>query len=526
MNEKTKEMLTWLLIAVVVVFIVSCLEFLLKKPEETKIPSPLEEISTSSREARAVWMSRFEYTQNLGTTEPKKIKKYIKEVFTNAKAANLNIVFFQIRGNGDAFYKSKYEPWSNLLTGNLGEDPGWDPLDYANELAHQLGLELHAWINTFPAWRGLEDPIKTDLPHPYLAHPEWLICDSAGVPMPKTQHYVSFSPGIPAVHEHIINVVLDIVNNYDIDGIHFDYIRYPEGASVKGYSHDPISVERFNSKEGNPLDLSWDDWQREQVTTFISKAYNAIISIKPLLKVSAAVIGNYNDTNWNGYHVVYQDPRRWSELKKIDMIVPMIYYGRNENGLQFPVTIKNWKDNYILNDRLLLAGIGVYRLDWEEFLLEIDDARAINLDGFAFFSASSFDEEKWMDLESRKFQYPAAIPAFPWKDAVPPLPPEKFIVLRSRSEVSISWDTPPPAKDGDMPSKFIIYRSKTVPISTNNSRNIFAIVQGKNSQFIYKEKSENDNTTYYYAVSSIDACGNESELIYESDTFDCLPADE
>lgn len=520
MNEKTKEILIWLLIAFAIVFIASLLEVLLKKPENTKIPPVMEEISIPSREARGVWVSRFEYTQNLGTTDSEKIKKYIKKTFTNAKTANLNVIFFQVRGNGDAFYKSKYEPWSNLLTGKLGKDPGWDPLGYAIEVAHQLGLELHAWINTFPAWRGLKDPIKTDPPHPYLTHPEWIVCDSAGVPMPKSQHYVSFSPGIPAVHEYIISVVLDIVNSYDIDGIHFDYIRYPEGASAKGYSHDPISVKRFNSKEGNPLDLSWDNWQREQLTAFISKAYNAITSIKPSLKISAAVIGNYNDTNWNGYHVVYQDPRRWSELEKIDMIVPMVYYGRSEDGLQFPVTIKNWKDNYILNDRLLLAGIGVYKLDWEEFLLEIDDAREVNLDGFTFFSASSFDEEKWINLKYRKFQYPAVMPALPWKDAVPPLPPENFTVLESGSEVLINWDNPPAAKDGDLPSKFIIYCSETIPINTNDGKNIFAIVSKKNYQFVYKEKTENDNNTYYYAISSIDACGNESELIYGSDTFD------
>ncbi|MCK4689947.1 MAG: family 10 glycosylhydrolase, partial [Candidatus Marinimicrobia bacterium] len=106
-------------------------------------------------------MSRFDYTKTIKTHNPDSIKQYIKDTFSKAKNANLNMIFFQVRGNGDAFYKSNYEPWSNMLTGTLGKDPGWDPLEFATETAHELGLELHAWINTFPAWRGIEDPINT-----------------------------------------------------------------------------------------------------------------------------------------------------------------------------------------------------------------------------------------------------------------------------------------------------------------------------------------------------------------------------
>ena len=103
--------------------------------------------------------------------------------------------------------------------------------------------------------------------------------------------YISISPGIPEAREHITNVVMDIVRKYDIDGVHFDYIRYPEGANKNGYSHDAISVERYKSAEGNPNKLDWPDWQREQINEFVRNVYDSVNTIKPWVKMSASVIG-------------------------------------------------------------------------------------------------------------------------------------------------------------------------------------------------------------------------------------------
>jgi len=462
-----------------------------------------------AREVRGVWMSRFDYTQTLKTYDPDTLKQYITDTFTKAKNANLNIIFFQIRGNGDAFYKSNYEPWSNMLTGTLGKDPGWDPLEFAIKTAHKLGLELHAWINTFPAWRGMEDPIITNPLQPILAHPEWVVCDSTGNPMPRAEnHYISFSTGIPAVHDYIVNVVDDIVSKYNIDGIHFDYIRYPEGSPTLGYSHDSISVKRFHSKQGNPLNIDWEDWQRDQVTAFIAKAYDSIISIKPWVKVSAAVIGNYNSSRWNGYHIVYQDARRWSEIGKIDMIIPMIYYGRNGEINKFPVTIRRWKEKFSV-ERPVLPGLGVYTLPWEEILEEIDDVRMIGMPGCVFFAASSFDDEKWLSLKSTKFQYPALIPAFPWKDSIQPSAPENFIIEKSETGIKLTWNPSNFQNYSDTIQHFVIYRSKSSPIDLSNGKNIFAIVPG--DQFEYTEESNEIDDDWYYTITALDNAENESE---------------
>ena len=179
-----------------------------------------KEVFFGKREARGVWVSRYEYAG----TNPAAAKERITEIFEQARKAKLNMVFFQIRGSGDAYYKSSYEPWAESLTGQLGKDPGWDPLEYAIGEAHRLGLELHAWINAFPVFRGTKPLPVTTPESAYLLHPEWIVCDEHGMPMKSSDGYVFISPGIPQAREYTLSVAMDIVNRYDIDGIHFDYI--------------------------------------------------------------------------------------------------------------------------------------------------------------------------------------------------------------------------------------------------------------------------------------------------------------
>ena len=117
-----------------------------------------------TKEARGIWVTRWEWARNNIRNNPAAQKERIIEIFEKVKQARFNFILFQIRGNGDAFYKSNYEPWSELLTGKLGKNPGWDPLEFAIEQAQLRGLELHAWINTFPAWSGASPPPRPDRP--------------------------------------------------------------------------------------------------------------------------------------------------------------------------------------------------------------------------------------------------------------------------------------------------------------------------------------------------------------------------
>lgn len=459
------------------------------------------EVYSGKREARGVWVSRFDYA----SADSNAAKAKITDIFAKARKARLNMVFFQVRGNGDAFYRSAYEPWAAALTGKLGADPGWDPLAYAVGEAHRHGLEFHAWVNTFPVWRGPEPPPETTPRSPYLAHPEWIVCDGEGRPMPPGNEYISFSPGIPAARQYIIGVVLDIVRHYDVDGIHFDYIRYPDGAEENGYSHDSISVARFESADGNPYHLSWAAWEREQLNIFVYDAYNAITAVRPDVKVSAAVVGKYDGSGWTAYNSVFQDPRRWMELGKMDFLVPMVYWERGHPTHPFTPIIGEWADRLSYSRMVfpgILAGLRE-RFGWSEIEDEIDDARQAGLHGVVFFAAGSLGAS-WNLLGTDEFPYWANVPAMTWKDSVAPLPPTLRAPRTEGQRVRLSWI---PAAEADPAVLFNLYRSHTPFFNISDPRTIITVAGRADTTYLDTPPGDGP---WYYLVTGLDRCGNES----------------
>ena len=465
----------------------------------------------SSKEARAVWLSRFDYCGVSPTHDPDSIQAYITQVVRQAARANFNILFFQVRGSGDAYYQPGLEPWGSLLTGTLGADPGWDPLQFAIEAAQAHGLELHAWVNVYPAWKGTKPPGLAIPPAPLAAHPEWVVADSTGRPVALSDGYTTFSPGIPQVQEHILAVLEDIAARYDVDGIHLDYVRYPDWALAKGLSRDSLSLARFHSAAGNPYSLDWDDWQREQVTRLIARLYNGVTAIDSSIKLSAAVIGSYDQTGWNAYNQVYQDPRRWSELGKIDFITPMIYWPRNHRTQPFMVRSREWRERYSIG-RPVFPGIGSYRynqedgdLTWSEALGQIDDLRREQFPGLAFFDARSL-EHHWEELAKGRFRSPANIPAMAWKDAQAPDPPSALLLTALGRSQSLTWAAP---KAEDV-ARFNVYFSENKPIDPSRGQNLVHVTAGPRLEWVIEPQKL--SSPGYLAVSALDAAWNESAL--------------
>ncbi|MFZ5516502.1 MAG: family 10 glycosylhydrolase [Candidatus Zhuqueibacterota bacterium] len=465
----------------------------------------------ANKEARAVWLSRFEYTP-LGYSASRQ-RQFIEQAVKNLHDARFNMLIFQVRGQADAFYRSDYEPWSDRLTGTLGKNPGWDPLQYAIDMAHENAIELHAWINVFPCWQGAAPPQESTPRHLFLDHPEWICCDPSGIPMTYSDEgYASLSPGIPEVRDYLKNICLDIVTNYEIDGLHFDYIRYPN----RQYSHDPISESLFHDPVlGNPENLTRADWQRSQVNLFVRDVYEAIMAIKPHVKISAAVIGkyNYSEVSWDGYNACYQDGAQWTAEAKIDILAPMMYWpiGQLNPWAPFEVLARDWVFNNA-NGRFILGGIGAYKNEnnFPEIAAQIDTLRAVRAQGQVFFSYSSLDDSYfWDDLIARHYKHLANVPAMTWKDDAPPNRPAALEVKwLSPTSIAVNWQPPAPAADGDIAEYYNIYRCiGRSPIDIEDPKHLYKITSDATGQFV--DTGLDSAQKYYYWISALDDADNE-----------------
>ena len=184
-------------------------------------------------EIRALWVTRWDYRLPMTSTSS-----------PSPASANFNALFFQVRGTADAYYNSQIEPWATRLSGGtLGQDPGWDPLAVAVNEGHARGLEVHAWINVYPAWLGETPPPPAD-PEPMwlrfnrLFGDDWVVWNRDQQPMQLNKEYLWSNPGYWAVQEHIAAVGCDIAAHYLIDGLHLDNVRYPGWE----YSRDPVTL--------------------------------------------------------------------------------------------------------------------------------------------------------------------------------------------------------------------------------------------------------------------------------------------
>ncbi len=271
-----------------------------------------------------------------------KSRDQIDLLLATLRAGHMNAVVAQMRRRGDTYYKSTLEPMAP------DADPSFDALEYLCRQAHAPGrprIDVHAWICTFPVWRTPRQkwgpPKSPD--HVLNRHPEWLDKFSDG----RTDVGPNYclDPGHPQAMQFTVDVAMDVVRRYDIDGVNFDYIRYPED-DVQGrieWGYNEVSVARFNTlhhKTGTPSnsDPDWRQFRRDQVTAFLRKVYAGVLSVKPGVKVSADTWTTLSgpplpapttEEGWREatpYAVIWQDWRAWMEEGILDINMPMTYF--------------------------------------------------------------------------------------------------------------------------------------------------------------------------------------------------------
>ena len=309
-------------------------------------------IQYPKKEIRAVWLTTvygLDWPRNKATSEASRIaqQKAAIELLDRLQEANFNTVFFQVRLRGDVAYRSDIEPAAAIFSGKCGKLPGYDPLEFMVKECHQRGMECHAWFVTFPV--GSDRTVRAQGRLSVVKrHPE--LCKRH-----KGEWFLD--PGVPGTTDYLLGLVREIVSGYDIDGIHFDYIRYPEAAK----SFPDKSAHR---KYGKKKSLA--DWRRENINRLVSRIYDCVKQMKPWVQVSSSPLGKYSriprvpNAGWTAFESVYQDAKQWMDAGKQDMLVPMMYY-LHDNFFPF---VDNWVEN--ANGRLIVPGLGAYRLAKEE----------------------------------------------------------------------------------------------------------------------------------------------------------------
>ncbi|OYD17329.1 hypothetical protein CH333_01285 [candidate division WOR-3 bacterium JGI_Cruoil_03_44_89] len=499
----------------------------------------------SNDEFRATWVITWHHINPDWTTEQNKAN--VRKILDNHKKAHMNAVLWQSRQSGTAYYDSDYEPWGYYAG---YEYPGYDPLAYAIEEAHNRGLELHAWFNVFH--------VSSTYPGtPAAEHPEWICRDRDGIPM--TSHRCA-SPGLAEVREYTINVAMEIVRNYDIDGLHLDFVRWNEYSNSKqsqefaklveeqrlldGMITDEQIQDLIENKSGRYLyDVehpysggvptgfdSWEDWWRWTVTEFVSVLYDSIQAVKPWVRLSAAALGKYKAGGaggWNGYYVVFQDAALWFNEGYVDQLTPMHYHWTTGSG--FYNELKSDWEPYIQagidTGRLYSVGPGSYMLAnydvWENHPEIVDTCRTIPwVDGFQFFSYGSWrDYDYWEEAGETFFNRKTKIRDTKLIDSIPPDAPaiSLYKVDSLIYEVTVN---PPIAKDSDY--WYAIYRSTDDTIDVDNDE-ILDIHFGDSSFTLVDsfDGTQDYNGTYFYAATTLDRYWNESDVsnLEESDSI-------
>lgn len=283
----------------------------------------------SGPEVRAIWVTRFDYKSQLD----------VSSIVVNCAKAGFTDIFFQVRGNGTAFYPSRVEPWAFELFGKdvsrTGTDPGWDPLQMAAVWAKRYNIRLHAYINVLPGWRGKADPPRA-AGQLWTAHPDWFMVDSTGARMRPTSAWYGFlNPAHPAVRTHLAQIAAELAR-YDIAGLHLDYIRFPydykdvareiypraSAAEIKAhstFSFDPVSLVAMGHSASRE---KWDAFRRGAVSQVVSDLRGVFKTQKgPQSILSASVLADFDA----GYRNAFQDSRRWTKERLVDWVIPMNY---------------------------------------------------------------------------------------------------------------------------------------------------------------------------------------------------------
>ena len=447
-------------------------------------PNGLNGWKMPKREVRAVWLTTIgglDWPHSFAQNElmAGRQKQELCDILDKLQRAGINTVLFQARVRGTVVYPSQLEPWDGCLSGVPGRSPGYDPLDFAIDECHKRGMELHAWVVTIPVgkWNALGcKTLRNKYPHLIKRIGE--------------EGYMD--PENTATATYLANLCKEITDRYDVDGIHLDYIRYPETWKIN-IAHDAA---------------------RRNITAIVRAIGEKVKASKPWVKYSCSPIGKFSDLSrfasngWNAYAKVCQDAQGWLRDGLMDALFPMMYFQGNHF---FPFAIDWAEQSY---GRMLVPGLGIYFMSSSEknwsldvITREMQVARQYGM-GHAYFRSKFFtDNLKGIYTYAQRIFTPtlALPPAMTWENNKLPTPPSELNTSEEQGKAIISWRGGRSANNSPY-ILYNVYASTSYPVDVTDARNLIAMRYAKNRIVVSPR-----NAQMYFAVTSIDRYGNESQ---------------
>lgn len=479
-----------------------------------------EEVISPKREFRAVWIAsvtNIDWPSKKGLSIEQQKAEFIK-LLNDVQAMGMNAVVVQIKPTADAFYPSKYGPWSEYLTGTQGKDPGYNPLEFMINEAHQRNLEFHAWFNPYRITMNHKDINKLSEDHPARKHPDWVLGYG------KQLYY---DPGIPEAQKFIVDGIMEVVENYDIDGVHMDDYFYPYKIAGEEFP-DEASYQKYGAKDFEHKD----DWRRNNVNTLVANINSSIKKEKPYVKFGISPFGVWrniaddptgSDTTagQTNYDDLYADTREWIQKGSIDYINPQIYWSIGFEAAAFDILTDWWRKEILGKPIHLYIGQAAYKInnnfdpawsDPEEYPRQINMIRnKDHVHGSVHFSLKDLNRNP-LGIKDRLatdlYKRPALIPTMPWLDDTAPKKPKLRKGERHENGVQLTIED----HKGNDTAYYAIYRfDGKEKGSINNSKHLLTTVRKTSDTQVFTDETIEEHKSYTYIITALDRLHNESK---------------
>lgn len=444
-------------------------------------------------EFRSVWLTTAGGLDWPKSTDPAVQQSSLRDIIRQAKAMGLNAITFQVASRGDSYYRSDRLPWSSQLTGTIGRDPGWDPLQFLIDECRAQGMEVHAWYNVFNV--GSTTVTEPGAPqHITQTAPTGWIRSADGSTW--------LNPGYSGARDWVVANVVELLSKYDVDAINFDFMRYP------GPFDDDFGLWLADGRGIS----STSDWRRDNVTDIPRRISAWVNQNKPWVKVGSAPIGHYKTSGgWPAlyaYSGVFQDSRSWLKNGYMDYLMPQIYWkiysGPYTSSPEHSWIVRDYaKETY---GRHIYTGIGAYVEGTVQQIPQmIDTTRVNNLHGQVYFrwlSIYGFQPASGGFAPLYNYRRPAIVPPMPWRSQVAPPAPVVLDYNRVGNTHVLSWAKGIHNDRGDTLQRFAVYRSatETDPAAIiANPANLIGLTGGPR----FTSTGINQNSAYTYVVTSL-----------------------